>query len=262
VAIKMWNAIHVDYDEIKQGNLLLNKVIKGKSPAIVINNFYSQELCKKITDKIKNVSKFDYETGIMKHIGIFLMSYVYSKQDYFKNAKKSEKKIKQLFHDVEDPRIKIQKVISQFFPIKNVTVAREKNNYYSNGIIRIHEKGDCAPLHRDNVSFEAPQFFVSKLTNQLSCVLYLQQSEGGELIIYKKKWNEIDQKFREIGFGYSRKVLENISDSVSIYPNPGDLVILNPNYFHEVTKVSGKQSRVTLGVFLAFSDINHVMMWS
>jgi hypothetical protein len=34
----------------------------------------------------------------------------------------------------------------------------------------------------------------------------------------------------------------------------GDLVILNPNYFHEVTKIQGNSDGVTLGMFFGIQN--------
>ena len=47
-----------------------------------------------------------------------------------------------------------------------------------------NELGDFAPIHRDNASYEAKGFDISKFSIQLSTVLYIQQSQkGGELVL-------------------------------------------------------------------------------
>ena len=59
------------------------------------------------------------------------------------------------------------------------------------------------------------------------------------------------EKFREIEFGY-KNTLKNDIEVDTIKSRVGDLVILNPNYLHEVTKIQGKSDRITLGMFFEF----------
>ena len=58
---------------------------------------------------------------------------------------------------------------------------------YASCTIRKHEKGKKVPLHKDNVTYEGIEYNVSKIDNQLSCILHLQETErGGKLLMYKK----------------------------------------------------------------------------
>ena len=105
---------------------------------------------------------------------------------------------------------------------------------------------------------------MSSIDGQLSCVLHIQESEeGGDTTIYKKKWKKTDEKFRNIEFGYSENVI-NSSESWKISNlNAGDLVILNPNYYHEVSEIRGDTSRISLGMFLGFfEDTKKIVAWA
>ena len=106
-------------------------------------------------------------------------------------------------------------------------------------------------------------FDISKFSIQLSTVLYIQQSQkGGELVLHKKSWKKSDEKFRNIDFGYSRDVILDCNESVKIKPNQGDLIIINPIYYHEILPVKANK-RITLGLFLAFSKHGEkVVTWS
>ena len=43
----------------------------------------------------------------------------------------------------------------------------------------------------------------------------------------------------------------------------GDLVILNPNYLHEVSKIQGNSDRVTLGMFFGVQSKNRkIFSWA
>lgn len=261
---KEWVPLEFDYKDLKKNQNKLSEIIEGTKPALIIRNFYDVGLCQIVAKNTKDLLSFTDEKQIHKKIGISLLSFLTHKSDYFHQAKSSRKTLRKIFEKIEDPRKKIHRLLSEFYPNKNVKVATEGEKKYACGVIRVHELGDHAQVHRDYVRFEAPNFNVSRLYNQLSTVLYLQQTErGGDLVIYKKSWKKSDERFRQISFGYSRRVLEGCNESVQIKPRPGDLIIINPIYFHEILPVKGQKKRITLGLFLAFSDYsNHILTWS
>ena len=259
-----WVPIEIDYKNLNKNKNRISEIIEGKKPALIIKNFYGSELCKIAVNRTKEFSYIENENKIFKKIGVSLLSFLTQKSEYFSQADAARNALRKIFDGIEDPRKKIHKLLSEIYPEKNVSVAYEKGKKYACGVIRIHDFGDYANIHRDFVKFEAPNFEVSKLSNQLSSVLYLQQSErGGELVIYKKPWKKPDEKFREINFGYSRNVLEDCKNAVKIKPRQGDLIIINPIHFHEILPVKGKKRRITLGLFLGFSKYgSNILTWS
>lgn len=261
---KKWIPIEFDYKRLNKNKNKISEIAHGKKPALIIRNFYEPDLCKIIVNRTKKFSDGKIENKIHKKIGVSLLSFLTQKSDYFSQADAARKTLRKIFDGIEDPRKKIHRLLSEFYPEKNVAVAYENQKKYACGVIRIHNLGDSANIHRDYVKFEAPNFGVSKLSNQLSSVLYLQQSEsGGELIIYKKTWKKSDEQFREINFGYSRNVIADCKNAIKIKPNQGDLIIINPIYFHEILPVKGKKSRITLGLFLGFSKFGrNIITWS
>ncbi|MDH5430505.1 MAG: hypothetical protein OEW78_01305 [Nitrosopumilus sp.] len=109
----------------------------------------------------------------MKKIGISLVSFISRKGEYFVQADALRKTVRQVFSGLEDPRKKIHKTLQVLFPEKQVTIAVEDGKKYACEVIRLHELGDFAPIHRDNASYEAKGFDISKFPIQLSTVLYI-----------------------------------------------------------------------------------------
>ena len=91
----------------------------------------------------------------------------------------------------------------------------------------------------------------------------MQETEkGGNLSIYRKQWEKKFEKFREIEFGYKGTLKNNIESNIikSIQEN---LVILNPNYFHEVSEIQGNSDRITLGIFFGIQNNNKkIISWA
>lgn len=262
--LSMWQPVELEHNYLPKNDRLLYDLAYGKYSALLIRNFYDKDYCRMIANRITDISSFNYGTGIIKKVGIFLMAYVNKKSDYFREIVNVEKTFRMIFDRIEDPRNRICELIANLMPEKRVTIAEDKGQRYSSAIIRIHETGDSGPLHRDNAMADAGGFNIARFPHQLSCVLYIQQSEsGGELVIYKRLWKPSDERFRDIGFGYSNKVLDYKTESVIIRAAPGDLLIINPKFFHEILPVTGKMRRITLGMFMAFGDSeSYVATWS
>ncbi len=249
------------YDFNKSSKFKIKNIIEGKNPALIIKNFYDKKSCDIACSKVIDYTTHAHEEGVIKKIGVFLSAYLQNPNDYFNKVLSEQKKVTEVFLNIEDPLEKIKLVFSNSLHLK-VDVARQDNMLYSSSIIRIHEPGDYAPLHRDNVNFEARAFSVSKYSSQISCVLHLKPAQiGGEIKIYKQFWKKQDEKYRNPGFGYSNKVL-NSPEHIVIRPDIGDLVIINPLYYHEILPVK-KSNRISFGTFLGFSqNLNKAILWA
>ena len=239
-------------------------LIQGKIPSIIIKNFYKKNQCAEISQRINLMQKSKFQGTKLDHIGPFLMAHATRKQEYFDSVKKDRKKRQRIFSNKTDPTTDIFSIFQKLFPEYLVSTAKESENEFSPYIIRIHQRGKSIPIHKDNVKYEGKEYELSKIDSQLSCILHLQESEiGGELVIYDKNWRKEDERFRKIDFGYYPKTIER-SDFCKISNlKAGDLVIINPNYFHQVTKIEGKSPRISLGMFVGiFKKQKQIVGWA
>ena len=263
----MWKPLVVDYQQFPDDadlHALSDRTSTPLPPAMIIRNFYDKKNCQTIVDRTKNYSKDSFQNDKLLHLGPFLMEHVTDKKGYFEAAKYAQKTIGKIFEEIENPIEKIYGFISMLFPAFSVSVATESQNDYSQAIIRMHEKGKSIPIHKDNVRHEGKEYAICGVEQQLSCVLHLQESEsGGELIIHDKQWKKEDERFRNIDFGYSAELVKGSKFCKMSGFDAGDLVIINPNYYHEVTKITGNTSRITLGMFLGFySKEARIVAWA
>jgi hypothetical protein len=247
----LWNSIVTTSNEIK--NKDIKKIINGQNSSIIIRNFYEEEKSKKIIKRITNTN-IENDSKKFNHIGPFLMNYTTRKEEYFQNAKKANAIFNKIFLNIENPVNKIKLIISKSFPNYNICETKENEQKYASCTIRRHEKGKLVSLHKDNVKYEGVEYNVSKINNQFSCILHLQETErGGNLSMYNKQWEKKLEKFREIEFGYNDIVKKNI-EANTIKTKVGDLVIFNSNYLHEVSKIQGNSDRITLGMFFGIQN--------
>jgi len=233
-------------------------LITGKIPALIIPKVLSKSDCIYVSSKILNMSKTN-DSSIK--FGTSLSSYIYEKQKYFSNSQKSNKILKNLLSENISPVTIMQQNISKLFG-KKIYTATENGNAYSDAVIRIHVNGDSVYLHRDNSNFEMSEFNVSRFKNQLSAILYLQSPDaGGELTIFHKMWSKKDEMMREPEFGYSSDLIRGVCQT-KIKPVAGNMVILNPKFYHQIESISGLKSRVTLGFFFGESSEDSFNSWT
>lgn len=247
----MWEPEVVDYSSINR--IRPDRLLSGRTPMVIIRNFYDAKNCQAAVAKIKRLSKATFQNGKMVHVGPFLMAYATDKKKYFMDAAKARKTLGRVFSGMENPMPMIYGAVAGMFPGHSVSLAQESGNGYSQAVIRIHEKGTSVPIHKDAVWYEGKEYAVSKIDRQLSCVLHIQESEsGGELVAYDKRWEKADERFRNIGFGYSPRLTESARSCRAPGLHAGDLVIMNPTYYHMVTSITGDTPRITLGMFFGF----------
>ena len=233
-------------------------LITGKIPALIIPKVLSKPDCISLSSKILNMSEANNSST---KFGTSLSSHIYEKQKYFLYSQKSNEILKNLFSEKISPITSIQQKISKLFG-KKIYTATENGNAYSDSIIRIHGNDDSVHLHRDNSNFEMSEFNVSRLKNQLSAILYLQSPDaGGELTIFHKMWSKKDETMREPEFGYSSDLIKGICQT-KIKPIVGNMVILNPKFYHQIESISGLNSRITLGFFFGESSENCLYSWT
>lgn len=258
----MWGTQIVDHQ--KSNGIDLECIISGKTPMIIIRNFYSQELCRAAVDKIMTLNNAAIQNENPRHMGPFLMAYTTSKKKYFEDAIRAKITLGEIFSDIQNPIPCIYETAGNALPEYSVSLAREYQNDYSQAIIRIHKKKSSVLIHKDNVRYEGKEYAVSKIDHQISCVLHLQESEsGGVLVMYDKQWKRADERFRNVDFGYSPNLVKSACHCRAPDIESGDLVIINPEYYHKVTTITGNTPRVTLGMFLGIYERDRkIVAWA
>ena len=114
----------------------------------------------------------------------------------------------------------------------------------------------------DHSNFEMPNYDVSQYKNQLSAILYLQIPKcGGELTIFDKIWCKEDECMRHPEFGYQSNIVHGVTKS-NITPVAGNMIILNPKFYHRIESVHGSQNRVSIGFFFAEFSKNNLCAWA
>ena len=139
----MWEPKVISISELDKP--IINAVLEGTIPAIIIKEFYSKSDCDKILQEIKKQKTSEFKGDKLNHMGPFLMAHTTDKKQYFEEAKNAKQIFKDIFYKIENPMKKIHNKFQIIFPKYDIKTANEENNEYSECIIRIDEKGKKIP---------------------------------------------------------------------------------------------------------------------
>lgn len=161
----------------------------------------------------------------------------------------------------------LQELLLRFAPFEQVSPIIDKQNGHALVPFTVREllpgKGELI-VHCENLFFdEFPQFFrllqqFDIKENKLSYFITLSAAEeGGELCCFDLNWSTVKKRLNDDLLENEHNQAIHIEQDphiqrVFIKPAPGDLLLFaGGNVWHRVEKVRGKQSRITLGGFIA-----------
>lgn len=263
-----WDRVVVDLAAGARPNAdLLRRLVTGDVPVVVLRGLLPTDAFAENRARLEplfgTAHTTDYVNGSLTTIGPYLAKYLDDPDGYFAAAKEADALLGSVDFDLGD---RIRTALREALGLRELAPASEPDGRaYAPFVVRIHADGVRNPLHNDNIMRDAAGTGIAleSLTHQLSCVVCLQECDGGgELGIYRKPWNPADEKFKiPGGLGYESAVVENVPRH-KFKPAAGDVYLLNPTQYHEIARVSG-DTRLTLGFFLGFPDdrLDTALVW-
>lgn len=204
-------------------------------------------------------------------IGICSTEYaakIHGKETYFMSEAEASKIRGGIFPSDLDPVSRMVSIFSQRF---DTSVAKEPSlgdAQYFTGLVRA--MGKASTTHFDYAPQQLPGWWISQAPTQFAVVTYLQvPGEGGELIIYNRQWepedekhnNDVDEKGPK---GFQDDFLAD-EESITLRPNPGEMLIFNSRNFHGVKGiVSGARrlTRYSINSFMSLSNDDRLYLWN
>ena len=245
----------------------LRALIEGKVPVIVFRDLVPASVLDEQRTRAEKLfshaSTTQYPNGTLTTVGPYLAKYLGDLDGYFRAAAESTELLRSVEFELTD---QICAALCKRLSLTSMTVAQDPGRgSYAEGVLRIHGEGISNPLHNDNIMRDISEADsrLALLRYQLSCVACLQGCDtGGELVVYQKSWNAEDEAHKTPNhLGYRSSVVDGVP-AFRFKPSTGDIYLINPTYYHEITRVSG-QARLTLGFFIGFEDdqLTEAVIW-
>jgi hypothetical protein len=246
----------------------LDDIVTARVPLLVLRNFLTPEMRAEVVVDLQQcreqVRVSHYPNGALTTLGPYLAKHTAAPENYFTELRNIQSTLPSSLHSLRD---QVYNWVKHALYLDSLQTASEPDlGDYAGSIVRFHANGVANPLHSDNIVRDAAGsgLAVTQILHQLSCVVCLQECNmGGELRIFNKKWQPVDERFKTPGeLGYHSGVVEH-SEICEFAPHSGDIYLFNPVFYHEVDRVEG-DTRITMGFFFGLTDktMKHAIAWS
>ncbi|MCC3705258.1 hypothetical protein LLR08_22215 [Rouxiella badensis] len=246
----------------------LDEIVSARVPLLVLRNFLKPEVRRGVVDDLQqcrnSIQVSHYSNGALTTLGPYLAKYISAPENYFTGFRDIQPLLPSSVTSLQQ---KVYQWVKQVLKLDILETANDVHyGPYAGSIVRFHANGVSNPLHNDHIVRDAAGtgLVVTEILHQLSCVVCLQEcNDGGALRIYKKKWQQEDERFKTLGeLGYQDGIKEGY-ESFEFRPLSGDIYIFNPAYYHEIDRVVG-DTRITMGFFFGIRDkgMKQAIAWS
>ncbi len=245
----------------------LIKLFENKLPALRISNFLTPEECERVASAVNSV-EFDYYENVVPKIGrLGITQYEHFGKDkklYFDKVKEASAKRDYVFNKSKvNAHEKVINLLRENYLEGKVSIAEEEEHgsYFAGLIRHIRE----ANLHFDFAKFDAPEWSINNVENQLAFNIYPKMSDnGGQLLIYNKPWEEKIYEEHLLpnhsgSYGYKSTAVKD-SESFFLCPKPGDLWFFNARNFHRI--LYGDGTRFSISSFVGRTNEKSIVLWS
>ena len=219
------------------------KIDSGELAALVIEgsdlencSFWEQKIKQNKDNFMDKLDASFYQTGRTSQEG-------YKK--YWDNSDKYKKSLVKLSINLKTPDDLIKQTLASVFGTCN-TLRLENDKILCPSVFR-KWKDVHIPRHHDILHEEIPESKeAKKILRQFAINYYMSVGEqGGEVILYLKDLNSLDEN----------------SKGISYKPKVGDLTIFNSRYAHEVKPFKG--TRITCSAFAGLkNDNDKIYRWA
>lgn len=259
---KTWEVVTITDRSTFDVNRVVRMLADGDIAAVRIPGVYASE---EIDVVVSNIQKqgvhwypnFEFKQG---RIGICATEYtskINGKEAYFILEPESSRIRDAMFPGDLSPVKRMVDVLSQNMEVGLATEPSMNGAQYFTGLVR-------AMLYKSTTHFDyapkqLPGWWVAGAEAQFAVVTYLQlPGAGGELTVYNRQWQEEDESYnhdvKEKGpRGFDSDFLNGV-ESVTIAPNPGEMIIFNSRNFHEVAGIESEKTRFSINSFMVLKD--------
>ncbi|GAA2304999.1 hypothetical protein GCM10009853_072570 [Glycomyces scopariae] len=143
------------------------------------------------------------------------------------------------------------------FPVE---IGTQRGRKFAPGVFR--EPNNGFQVHFDDARREFSSDLVDEhLIAQFAFNLYLSvPAVGGETVIWRHHWAPEDEVHRlPNSYGYAESVVA-LAECLEVRPNAGDVLLLNPRFFHAVRPSQGAR-RISLGFSVGLTDGGRLLTW-
>lgn len=242
----------------------VNQIYKGEIDGMLIKQVFTQEEMFKAKYQLDKRRNLRNHVSYGENFGTVLVEKVSNSIKYFQDVAVYRTDLNKIF--ATGYEAKIEALLRKISGERKVGIASENNQSYAPAQIRFMEpnKGGLI-IHKGSQYLHHPAFAylreITRIFEHLSYFLIIDKpEEGGELIVYDLPPEEAKKDFDDL---IENSAFEKCKKRY-ISPDIGDMVLFHGGtIWHKVADVKGKNSRISIGGFVALSkDDQKILYWS
>jgi len=261
----------------------ISQLIKNKRDVVRVKNAVSRKVQKELLKLFSDVRQ--KESHRLDTYGMFPKSFVTNSltggepQDYFSKTKAIQTEVKSfLGFDLECFLLNILTSLNNGKSIKTKEVGKKggrKFNYFQ--FRALNKKEEIFRVHCENMFFDWVAKDLNYLENDkfkenpIAFFILLQKSEGGELSLFDKRWEQ-GQRAEALASGFDQIISNNGKEINDCSPKgikrqlidaeECEMILFNGGeIWHNIEKIKSSNERITVGAFLEISEEGNHLVW-
>lgn len=237
----------------------LNGLIENRIPLIRVPNFGTKREVGEIASRFLSFANRTNSIKSVTRLGIsqYEQGMVAGKDNYFNLVEQAQNNLLKVCETTFNPVMKMIDLLSQYYADVAILTEAGYGPYFA-GVAKL--RTGKTPVHSDFPLFGATDWAIAQMIAQLSWNFYLRlPSEGGELRIWDRLWQEEDDRYLIDGMYYHDESVVGNASFVDVKPILGEAIIFNSRNYHTVLPT---QNRIAVGSWISLMPDMSLRLWS
>jgi len=247
------------------------RIARGQQVGEVVKGFLTSEESSRIVDNFLNSPSLRQRTDGVPGETLGVDLYRSAPRDYVQKTLELKSDMSRLFAGTVPVPQHLRDSLQRTMPAGSVVRPAIHAGIEYNAVrgIRWTDNGKHSlKFHDDQAQLRDPrqsEMETSRIEWPVAFNVYPSVSEsGGALVVYNIAPDDASRErlgLQWTGYPYPEEMLEGY-EQLTVYPEPGDLVILSGRFIHGVTGIGGSTPRILLNHFGGFVDRKTFVTWS
>lgn len=226
----------------------VDALLSGQAAYLRVSGFLSDRQAEDIVRRFMEGPHDERDYGATKTLQVGVALSAEPPERYFERSSAANRAVRALYEGMKNPVDEVRGTLARRLGWV-FTEPSENNLPYCTNVVAAMNPGTLLPIHCDlprDQRIQRSSFFISKFPRLLTFNVYLSTSDhGGQLVIYRRKVRLDEEQPSQCAFAF-----RDVPRAV-VSPRPGDLVVFDPDHFHEVLRVGGERLRFTSQWFIS-----------
>lgn len=260
-AARAWKGLETDRLEAEHWNAL----VEDRCAYVRVRGFLGEARSRELARRFLETEPPVYErrgngASVRMELGSSLRSVLNRpRAEILPRARALSEGLRRFYGEGEDPARLLARRIEEAAGWREAKALRDGAPYLPQYVWGF-APGSFLELHRDNIQ-EPSEVFSRTFPMHFSWnVFFSTADKGGKFWVYDRRVRDGDERHEELPYCYGRGVVEG-AVRTGCLPGTGDLIIFNSENYHEVSRTSGRSSRIAAHAFISLDPASREFLF-